>query len=164
MAKPSEGQNVEVGAPLAAVVGGAGSQVDVVGRKGGALLTSTMQDLAMMSMVVNMAQTMGALNRSPMEPGTTTVAAAIGTNADAYAKSGSEFASTMVDNMVKFGVVTTLFSLANMNSGPTPEEVKMLQEQEEQRKAAIALDQATKAEGIAEEDRRKTATLQAPKM
>ena len=164
MAKPSEAQNVEVGAPLAAVVGGAGAQVDVVGRAGGPLLTSTMADLAMMSMVVNMAQTMGALNRAPMEPGVTSVAGALGTNADAYAKSGSEFASTMVDNMMKFGVVTTLMSMGSMNSGPTPEEVKMLQEQEEQKKAAIALDQATKAEGIAEEDRKRTVALQAPKM
>lgn len=164
MAKPSDGQNVEVGAPLSAVVGGAGSQVDVVGRQGSTLLNSTMADLAMMSMVVNMAQTMGALNRSPMEPGVTTLASALGTNADAYAKSGSEFGSTMLDNMVKFGVVATLFSLGSMNSGPTPEEVKMLQEQDEQRKAAIALDQATKAEGIAEEDRRRTVAITAPKM
>ena len=164
MAKPSEGQNVEVGAPLAAVVGGAGAEVDVVGRKGGALLTSTMADLAMMSMVVNMAQTMGALNPSRLEPGHTTLRDAVGTNADAYAKSGSDFASTMVDNMMKFGVVTTLMSMGSMNSGPTPEEIKMLQEQDEQRKAAIALDQATKAEGIAEEDRKRTVALQAPKM
>lgn len=163
MAKPSEPANVEIGAPVGGVLGGAGAAVDVVGRRG-ALMTQTMTDLAMMSMVVNVAQQMGAINRAPMEPGATTVAAAIGNNADAYARSGSDFANTMLDNMMKFGVVTTLFSLANSNSGPSPEEIKALQEQEEQRKAAIALDLATKAEGIAEEDRKRTVALQAPKM
>jgi hypothetical protein len=107
---------------------------------------------------------MGALNPVPMDPGTTTVASALGTNADAYGKSGSEFADTMVDNMMKFGVVTTLFSLANMNSGPSPEVVKQLQAEEEQKKAAIALDQAQKAEAIADQDRKRAASLTAPKM
>jgi hypothetical protein len=160
--KPTETKPVEIGAPVSGVLGGAGAAVDVVGRQG-AMMTQTLTDLAMMSMVVNVAQQMGGLNRQPMEPGTTTVAAALGANADAYAKPG-QFADTMLDNMLKFGVVTTLFQLANTNSGPTDEVKRQLQAEEDQKKAAIALDQAQKAEAIAEDDRKRVASFTAPKM
>ncbi|MEZ0260335.1 MAG: hypothetical protein ACAH80_04955 [Alphaproteobacteria bacterium] len=162
--KPSEGQNVEVGAPLASVVGGAGSQVEVVGRQGGALLNSTMADLAVMNMIASMAQTMGAINPARMEPGATTLRDAVGTNADAYARSGSEFGSTMLDNMLKFGVVATLFSMGSMNSGPSDEMKRQMQAEDERNKAAIALSQAEQAEGIAKQDRDRVAALTAPKM
>ena len=91
------------------------------------------------------------------------LAAALGTSAELYAVSGSKLGGAMLETMAEVGIVGALLKLGT-SSSTTPDQQVQAQTAEENRLAALRLEDANKQEALAEEDRRRAFFAKPPSM
>ena len=139
--------------------GAVGNSAQVVGNPTSSFFQAVMPAV-FMSTVLDIAQDRG--NAPTMMPGQS-LAGAVGATAEVYAAAGSKLGGAMLETMAEVGIVGALFKMGTSNS-ISPDAAKEAQVADEQRLAAIKLEDANKVEAVAEDDRRKAFFAKPPSM
>ena len=139
--------------------GAVGNSAQVVGNTASDFFKSVMPAV-FMATVFDVAQDRSAPQQ--MMPGQG-LAAALGATAEIYAVGGSKLAGAVLETTAELGIMGALFKLGSSNS-TTPDQQVQAQTAEENRLAALRLEDANKQEAIAEDDRRRAFFSKPPSM
>lgn len=150
------GTTMSVGTSAQDVVG---NTAQVVGNTASSFYQAVMPAV-FMATVLDVAQERNMA--PPMMPGQG-LATALGAGAEVYAAAGSKLGGAMLTTMAEVGIVGELFKLGSSNTY-SPDQQKEAQAAEDNKLAAIRLEDANKVEAIAEDDRRKAYFSKPPTM